>query len=146
MFISKPRFFGSSPANPTGAKCALPAKIVWYPSLPRSEGSNPVTGRVLPRHDGCSRRRANRLGVKLGEPNPLLGQPFHIRGAIPIVKRMTFWVTVLIGQHRDGGVHQAHVINKEKDDVGRCPGRRDGADQKQGQQDKVIWFSHGKSG
>ena len=41
--------------------------------LRRNELGYPVPSRVLARHNGCSGWRTNRLGIKLGESNPLPG-------------------------------------------------------------------------
>ncbi len=77
-----------------------------------------MPGRILAGHDRNARRRAHTHRVELVETNAPLRQPLHARRAVVVIERITLRLALGVRQERNGGVHDAHVIDQEDHDVG----------------------------
>ena len=62
-----------------------------------------------------------------------MGKPFHVRRAVPVIQRITHRIALSIGQEGHGGVHDAHVVHQEQDDVGAVLRLRGGPGEGQAQ-------------
>ena len=77
-----------------------------------------VTGGVLAGEQAGAGRRADALGIELGEAYTLVGQPLHIRRAVPAVERMLHRLPLRVGQKGHRSIHKSHVIHEENYDIG----------------------------
>lgn len=85
-----------------------------------------VAGGILARHDGDAGGGADGLGVELAEAGALGGEALHVRRAVETVERMLYRGAFFIGEKGERGVHGAHVIDEEEDDVGLVSGGKCG--------------------
>ena len=69
-------------AGPTPISRSKFATVVGFWLNP---GGRPMTGRVLPGHDGRPRRRADRMGVETGKPGSRFRQFLHVRRAVEFI-------------------------------------------------------------
>jgi len=81
-----------------------------------------VAGGILTRHDGNAGGGADGLGVELAEAGALGGEALHVRRAVETVERVFHRSAFFIGEKGERGIHCAHVIDKEEDDVGLVGG------------------------
>ena len=88
-------------------------------------GGDAVPRGVLPTENRSPGRRAERVGVGVGEEHGLPGKPVHV-GRLVVFRAI------------DSAIHPAHVINEKEDDVGfvGAGGGREGMDEGQTEQSR----------
>lgn len=102
---------------------AVPVPVFWaLVAAVVLVGVDPVGGvvscGVLAGEDGGAGGGADAHGVELAEADAAFGEALHAGGAVVVVEWVGLWFAVGVGEERDGGVHEAHVIDEEDDDVG----------------------------
>ena len=81
-----------------------------------------VTRRGLAVHDRSPGRRAHAHGVELAEARPCGSEALHARGAVEFVEWVDLQIAAFVSEKRHGGIHQAHVVDEEDDNVGFASG------------------------
>jgi len=106
-----------------------------------------VAGGVLAVLDRDAGGRAHAHRTEVAEPDPAGGEPLHRRGAVKLVQRMPLRLALGVGEERHGGVHDAHIVDEEHDEVrpgGRS--RRERRDAGEEQQEGGKQVTHRRTG
>ena len=96
-----------------------------------------VPGGVLPRQERGAGWGTDALCVELREADALMGKTFHVGRTVPVVQRIAHRIALAVGQERDGGVHDTHVVHQEQDDVRALLRLRGGPGQGQAQGEQL---------
>ena len=100
--------------------------------MPRGRG-DAMPSRVLPRQNGCSRRRTKRHCISIREPHRLLRQPRHV-GRLIILRPIRL------------RIHPAHVIDDKEDHIGRSGEALEGNDRETQEQKSKLHGFHLNAG
>ena len=120
----------------------FPVPVIWavvVPVVPFAADPvrDTVPGGVLPRQERGAGWGTDALCVELREADALTGKPFHVGRTVPVVQRIAHRIALAVGQERDGGVHDTHVVHQEQDDVRALLRRGGGPGQGQAQGEQL---------